>query len=123
MTPKQQAEIIEKACKLANLGTHIAEIKSRRDACTWADRIAYQHKNGRQIMPVKKSYVYCDTLDMTFYFLRGTTPAVAYAGYTTAMSRDATGGLVNAFAKANEVLRYMYELMPKEEADHGAPAH
>ena len=112
-TDRQEA-IIEKACKLANLGSHIKRITSRKDAATWAEKIAVQHQR-RKIMPVKSSYMYCDTLDMCFYFLHGHTPAIAYAGYAVVFSKDASGGLAHAFAKANEVLRYMAELMNMEE--------
>lgn len=39
-----------------------------------------------------------------------------YAGYTVVRSADANGGLVKAFAKADEVLRYMAEYQEKEAA-------
>ncbi len=48
--------------------------------------------------------------------LIGITPAFAYAGYTVVRSADANGGLVKAFAKADEVLRYMAEYQEKEAA-------
>lgn len=115
MTYDQQKDIIERACKLANIGAYTTEIKAEADAHTWAERIAAQYKDKRLPMPIKNSFMYCDTLDMCFFFLRGETPAVAYAGYTTAISSDATGGLVNAFAKANEVLRYMREFQAQEK--------
>lgn len=111
----KQAAIIEKACKLANLGSHIKWITLKKDAGTLAEQIAARFKSGER-MPVKNSYMYCDTLDMCFFFLRGCTPAVAYAGYTVALSKDATGGLAHAFSKAEEVLRYMVEFMNMEES-------
>lgn len=115
LPPELQEKIIEAACKTANLGAHITKITSKSSASTWAERIAVQYRAGNTAMPVKNSYMYCDTLDMCFFFLNGHTPAVAYAGYAVALSADATGGLVNAFAKANEVLRYMVEYQKKEE--------
>lgn len=116
LSPERQAAIIEAACKTANLGAHITWITAKSKASTWAEKIAVQYKAEREAIAVKNSYMYCDTLDMCFFFLNGCTPAVAYAGYTVALSADATGGLVNSFAKANEVLRYMTEYQKKEEA-------
>lgn len=115
LSANQQEAIIKKACERANLGTHIKLITSKKEVATWAERIAIQYRKPRCVMPVKNSFMYCDTLDMCFFFLRGHTPAVAHAGYTTAFSKDAAGGLAHAFAKADEVLRYMVELKAWEE--------
>ena len=107
---------IEAACKAANLDAHITRITAKSRAVTWAEKLAVRFKLDREDLVVKNSYMYCDALDMCFFFLNGRTPAFAYAGYTVVRSADANGGLVKAFAKADEVLRYMAEYQEKEAA-------
>ena len=85
MTERQQAEFISAACREAGLDGHIEWIEGRKQAHTWAERIAVRFKgNGR--LPVKNSYMYCDTLDIT------------------------EGKLVKAFQTADTVLRIMKRL-------------
>lgn len=82
-------------------------------AQTWAERIAERFRGGRQL-PVKNSYMYCDTLDMSFFFGETGTPYMTYAGYVTADSKDITEEkLVEAFRKAGLVLEAMKELAEK----------
>lgn len=116
LSTEQQAAAIEAACKAANLDAHITRITAKSRAATWAEKIAARFKLDREDLVVKNSYMYCDALDMCFFFLNGRTPAFAYAGYTVVRSADANGGLVKAFAKADEVLRYMAEYQEKEAA-------
>ena len=113
MHPERQAEIIKEACRAVGIDSHIKRLELKKEAYTWAERIAAQHKESGQTMPVKNSYMYCDTLDMCFFFM-GRTPAVSYAGYTTAGSKDITGGISEAFKKADAVLRYMLAASAKE---------
>ena len=116
LSTEQQSAVIEAACKAANLDAHITRITAKIRAATWAEKLAVRFKLDREDLVVKNSYMYCDTLDMCFFFLNGRTPAFTYAGYTVVQSADANGGLVNAFAKANEVLRYMAEYQKREAA-------
>ena len=116
LSTEQQATAIEAACKAANLDAHITRITAKSRAATWAEKLAVRFKLDRADLVVKNSYMYCDALDMCFFFLNGRTPAFAYAGYTVVRSADANGGLVKAFAKADEVLRYMAEYQEKEAA-------
>lgn len=110
MTDKQQAAFIAMACKEAGLDTHVRWIEKKSQAQTWAERIAIRFK-GRGHLPVKNSYMYCDTLDVCFFYSDGRTPTIAYAGYATAGSPDITEGrLVEAFKKADTVLRAMKRL-------------
>lgn len=68
-----------------------------------------------QQLPVKNSYMFCDTLDMCFFYGPGDTPKVAYAGHAGADERDITEGkLVEAFRKADTVLRAMKRFAGEE---------
>ena len=119
MTPERQAELISTACKEAGLDSHIRWIERRKEAQTWAEKIAVQFLQAGQQLPVKNSYMFCDTLDMSFFYGPGDTPKVAYAGHAGADERDITEGkLVEAFRKADAVLRAMKRLAG-EEAQHG----
>ncbi len=110
MTKEQQAENIHQACKDAGLDGHVKWIERKAQAQTWAEKIAVRFK-GKDPLPVKNSYMYCDTLDMCFYYEPDGTPGMTYAGYVTADSADIKDGkLMEAFRKARHVLGIMKEL-------------
>lgn len=110
MTGKRQAELIATACKEAGLDGHIKWIEKKAHAQTWAERIAERFRNGREL-PVKNSYMYCDTLDMCFFYNEAGTPYMTYAGYVTADSKDILDGtILEAFRRARQVLSTMKEL-------------
>ena len=90
LSTEQQVAAIEAACKAANLDAHITRITAKSRAATWAEKIAARFKLDREDLVVKNSYMYCDALDMCFFFLNGRTPAFAYAGYTVVRSRTQT---------------------------------
>lgn len=114
MKPEIEERLISTACKEAGLDSHIRWIKRAKDAGTWAERIAERFREGRD-MPVKNSYMYCDTLDMCFFYDRAEKPHMTYAGYATASSPDITEGkLVKAFEKAQEVLKAMSRLAAEQ---------
>ena len=81
--------------------------KRKAQAQTWAEKIAVRFK-GKDPLPVKNSYMYCDTLDMCFYYEPDGTPGMTYAGYVTADSADIKDGkLMEAFRKAREAEKEM----------------
>ena len=88
LSTEQQVAAIEAACKAANLDAHITRITAKSRAATWAEKIAARFKLDREDLVVKNSYMYCDALDMCFFFLNGRTPAFAYAGYTVVRSAE-----------------------------------
>lgn len=110
MTTERQAELIALACKEAGLDGHIKWIDGRKQANTWAEKIAIRFK-GDGPLPVKNSYMYCDTLDMCFFYNEAGTPFMTYAGYVTEESRDIIEDkLLEAFRRARQVLNTMKEL-------------
>lgn len=114
MTEQRQAELISAACKEAGLDGHIRWIEVKKQADTWAEKIAVRFK-GRNSLPVKNSYMYCDTLDMCFCYNQQGTPIMAYAGYVTVDSPDiAEGKLLEAFRRARQVLSTMKELAEED---------
>ena len=117
MTPERQAELISVACKQAGVDSHIRWIERRKEAQTWAEKIAVQFMRAGQQLPVKNSYMFCDTLDMCFFYTSQGVPQAAYAGLTAAASKDLEEGkLAEAFRKADTVLRLMKKLAEEAQA-------
>lgn len=116
MTKQRQAELISAACKAAGLDDHIRWIETQKQADTWAEKIAMRFKD-KDSFPVKNSFMYCDTLDMCFFYDPQGVPRMTYAGFASAESPDITEGkLIEAFHKAIQVLNAMKE-MAKEVKD------
>ena len=103
-TEKQFEIAIEKAAKACGLDAHISFLNKKSEMVTWADRvIGIFFRKG---MAVKRSYMMCDTLDMTFFFTKNGRAIYTYAGY--ADMRDASDKrIVTAFRKANEMRNEM----------------
>ena len=99
-TEKQFSGAIEKAAKKCGLASHVSYLNRKSDMSTWADRvIGFFYRKG---MAIKRSYMMCDTLDMTFFFTERGKAMYTYAGQ--ADERDATEEkIVRAFKKANEM--------------------
>lgn len=117
MTEDKQAELIHKACRECGLDGHVKWIETRKDTQTWAEKIAERFRQNRNI-PVKNSYMYCDQLDMCFFYTAWDLPVVTYAGFAGVNDKDITEGqLEQAFRKAREVLEAMRRLAA-EEAEH-----
>lgn len=111
MTNEKQAELIAIACREAGLDGHIKWIERSSDAHTYAERIANGIRLGNvKRLPVKNSYMYCDTLDMCFFYIND-VPYMSYAGYVTGNSKDIMEDkLVKAFQTSKQVLSRMKEL-------------
>lgn len=122
ISPEVQADIIKEAVEGCGLDGHIFTIKRGKDARTEAEKIAWFHAAGEKL-PVKASYMYCDTLDVCFYFMNGTTPAVAYSGYAEYGSKDATSGLGMAIIRAQAVLERMDHLYHKKIGEKEGEGH
>ena len=117
MTAKKQAELIHNACRECGLDGHVKWIEGKQDVQSWAEKIAERFRNKRN-MPIKNSYMYCDQLDMCFFYTEWDLPVVTYAGYAGVNDTDITQGkLGQAFRKAREVLEAMRRLAT-EEVEH-----
>ena len=117
MTADKQAELIHNACRECGLDGHVKWIEGKQDVQSWAEKIAERFRNKRN-MPIKNSYMYCDQLDMCFFYTEWDLPVVTYAGYAGVKDTDITQGkLGQAFRKAREVLEAMRRLAT-EEVEH-----
>lgn len=62
-------ECLIKALKSFGLGTHLKEIKYKKDAYTYAEKIAEVHElNKKDVLFVKNSYMYLDSFDFCFFY-------------------------------------------------------
>lgn len=114
MTADKQAELIHNACRECGLDGHVKRIEGKQDVQSWAEKIAERFRNKRN-MPIKNSYMYCDQLDMCFFYTEWDLPVVTYAGYAGVNDMDITQGkLEQAFRKAREVLEAMRRLATEE---------
>mgnify|MGYP000724286058 FL=1 len=117
MTADKQAELIHNACRECGLDGHVKWIEGKQDVQSWAEKIAERFRNKRN-MPIKNSYMYCDQLDMCFFYTEWDLPVVTHAGYAGVNDTDITQGkLGQAFRKAREVLEAMRRLAT-EEVEH-----
>lgn len=106
---KFQEEAFISACEKLDLCSHITEFNSKKDASTFADKIAIN--SFYKGMCVKKSYMYCNSLDMTFFFNRDGKSDFTYAGRYN--KNDTPEKMYEVFKKANELLSAMDEEMDK----------
>lgn len=113
-TEEQFAKALEISAKQCGLYAHICYLEKKSDMSTWADRIIGSF--FRKGMPIKKSYMRCNTLDMTFFYLADGEAVYTYSGY--ADKRDATEEqIVNAFRKANEMRVAMEQALKRLESE------
>lgn len=99
-TEEQFAKALELSAKKCGLDSHVSWLDKKSYMRTWADRIiGVFYRKG---MPIKRSFMYCNSLDMTFFYSKNEEAVYTYSGY--ADKRDATEEkIVNAFRKANEM--------------------
>lgn len=115
MKPELQAELIGKAAREVGLDGHCKVLESKKDAVTWAEQIAKRFRLKQQVV-VKTSYMYCDTLDMCFFYTEFDRAAFAYSGYSTVVSADVIDDkLPKAFELAKKLLMAMDRLVKESE--------
>ena len=108
-----QARAIEIAANKLGLDAHITYFNRKMDLHTWADRImGFWHRKG---IPVKRSYLMCDCLDVNFFFTENGAAVYTYAGYADA--RDGNEKIVEAFKKANTMREEMQRTIERLAAD------
>ena len=111
-TEEQFKKALELAAKKCGLDSHISYLDKKSDMQTWADRvIGMFYRKG---MSIKRSYMYCNSLDITFFFFEDGKAAYTYSGY--ADERDATEEkIVKAFKLANKMRDTMEKVLKELE--------
>lgn len=112
---KKQAEHIETACREAGLGGHVMNFgKNHFKASTEAQKIMMEQFASGKVVPAKTSFMYCDELDMCFFYSASGKACCSYSGITKAGSDDIEHNIVQAFKSAKAVLDRMQELYIKD---------
>ena len=87
---KKQAEHIETACREAGLGGHVMNFgKNHFKASTEAQKIMMEQFASGKVVPAKTSFMYCDELDMCFFYSASGKACCSYSGITKAGSDKA----------------------------------
>lgn len=114
MTKERQAELIHDACRECGLDGHVSWLRSYKDAVNGAEKLCFSPFD-RESVPIKKSFMYCDSLDMCFFYDQTGHACVSYSGRSTLIQPDMKDNkLVEAFEIAKKVLTKMQELADKE---------
>ena len=114
-----KSNILQQACKECGLDGHIKLLGLKRDATTWPEKVADGCRKMHSKMPVKSSFVFCDRLDMTFYFNHKNKACVSFSGYAQHGTRDlAEGKLQEAFVIAGKMVETMQKLIDEELTAH-----
>ena len=100
-THEQQAAALHQAAKNMGIDAHVTTLDYKNQLQTWADKILGRF--FRKGMPVKRSYLFCDCLDVDFFFHESGEAAFTYAGY--ADSRDLDGGSLEKAMKMAKAMR------------------
>lgn len=112
---KKQAEHIETACREAGLGGHVICFgKDGYKTHTEAQKIMMKQFAPGKAVPAKTSFMYCDELDMCFFYSANGKACCSYSGITKAGSDDIEHNIIQAFKSAKAVLDRMQELYIKD---------
>ena len=104
-----QARLLQNACYITGIDTHIKILHRKCDASTHAEKIAVANTGRRDFpLPVKLSYMKCEGLDTAFWFDRFGGAHFAYSGIAEPYSADIRDGkLRRAFELAEKMLQNM----------------
>lgn len=80
-----ESKALHDAARTCGFDGHTEELRYRKDATTHADRIAVSYKTP---VVVKRSYLYLDSLDTTFFYNRAGNPTCAFVGIVCKPSSD-----------------------------------
>lgn len=110
-----KTNILQQACRECGINTHIKILALKSDASTTPEKMANQWRKMHSQMPVKSSFVGCETLDMTFFFDNQDKACVSFSGYARHGGEDLTeGNLQKAFVIAGKMVETMQRLMDEE---------
>lgn len=114
---KIQEKAIEESANELGLDTHISRMNRVTDLYTGAEKLMEFSKNK----PYKKSYLWCDKLDVCFFFDENNKACFSMSGRWTSDSKDLTNhSLYYALGKIKRMVSLMdkkYRIAIKENND------
>lgn len=111
---ERQAEYIRLACKENGLAGSITWFPKEIKPTTPAQKIMVEIVN-RPTFPAKCSFMYCDELDMCFFYGPDGSARCSYSGEAKVGSKDIRQNIVKAFKTAEKVLNRMQALISHNE--------
>ena len=112
---EKQTEHIETACREAGIGAHVMNFgKGHFEAHTEAQKIMMEQFASGKVVPAKISFMYCDELDMCFFYAANGKACCSYSGIAKAGSDDVEHNIPMAFKTAKTILDRMQELSDKD---------
>lgn len=106
---KKQTEYMKAACQEAGIGGHVVLFAGDIKPTTEVQKMAAEIVGKKKFL-AKISFMFCDELDMCFFYDRTGAARMTYSGATKAGSEDIRHNLVMAFKTADKVLEKMQEL-------------
>lgn len=106
---EKQEKCIEIACKECGLGSQAVWFSKDLRPTTPAQKMMQEIIN-KETFPAKISFMFCDELDMCFFYGPDGTARCTYSGTAKAGSDDIKHNLVMAFKTAEQVLEKMQSL-------------
>lgn len=103
---EKSADCIRRACEACGVDGHVVWFSDQIKPNSPDQRIAAATLN-RKNFPAKVSFMYCDGLDMCFFYGPNGKAYCSYSGLTTAGSDDIKGNIIKAFETAKKILDYM----------------
>ena len=114
LTGEEQADILYQAAKNLSYDGHITWLDSKKRLPKWTEARAVQMSafhGTKEQTPVKNSYMFCDALDMCFFFDKNNHASFSYSGVATVNRDDIVKhNLVDAFRRAEIFLAEMQKL-------------
>jgi len=99
----KQMYAMDKALHELNLDAHIYQVPYKKDLSTYADKlIGIQFE---RLIPIHRSFMYCNSLDMDFFFSKDNIAMYSYSG--RCFTKEEGEKLIKAFEKANKVIDLM----------------
>lgn len=119
MTKEQRAKNIQRACR-ENGVEGCTEWVKRKQKLPWRKSTVFTlNYEERGAIPTVDSYMYCDTLDMCFFYDSWDVPYVVYQGYASIYSKDIKEEtLMKSFEIAKRILNRMEELAEEYEGEN-----
>lgn len=107
LSVEQQVDIISACASDLKMDCHINYMERRADARTWAEKMMVG-RDYRKGMPYKRSFLWCKTVDICFYFSEnGKACATMSSAWWAGCQDMSSGNAVKAVEKINSMLGYM----------------
>lgn len=118
MEYKEILELQEEAMRKAFIDAHVAHVQRKADLHTYADFIAGMFRQGKKEFLVKRSYMFLNSVDFTFYWTAEGKAAFSFSGWAGHGLED-VAKLPEAFQTAKRVVEDMQDFFEEAKREAG----